>query len=52
MDKDEALKKAQSKRAIIGEMEYSKIATSNWIAVISMGGRCSDIYDNRGYFGS
>ena len=37
MDKDEALKKAQSKRAIIGEMEYSKIATSNWIAVISMG---------------
>ena len=34
MEREEVLKKVQSKKAIIGEMEYSKINKSNWIAVI------------------
>ncbi len=34
MNKEDVLKKAQSQKAIVGEMEHSKINTSNWIAVI------------------
>ena len=34
MEKDEVLKKVQSKKVVVGEMENSKINKSNWIAVI------------------
>ncbi|MBQ8909315.1 MAG: hypothetical protein IJY90_03420 [Clostridia bacterium] len=37
MDKQEILKKAQSKKAVVGEMEQRKIDKSNWIAVIVAG---------------
>ena len=37
MENKEVLKKAQSKKAIIGEMEKAKIDKSNWIAVIVAG---------------
>lgn len=35
MDNKEILEKAKSKKAIIGEMEKTKIDKSNWIAVIA-----------------
>lgn len=34
MEKDEILKKAQSKKVYVGEMEKVKINKSNWIALI------------------
>lgn len=34
MEKEEVLKKAQQKKAIVGEMEKAKINKSNWIANI------------------
>jgi len=34
MDNKEVLEKAQSKKAVIGEMEKAKLDKSNWIAVI------------------
>jgi len=37
MDNKEVLEKAQSKKAIVGEMEKAKIDKSNWIAVITTG---------------
>jgi len=37
MDKNEVLKKAESKKAIVGEMELTKINKSNWIGIISAG---------------
>lgn len=35
MDKEEILKKAKSKKAVLGEMEKQKLDKSNWISVIS-----------------
>ena len=35
MEKEEVLKKVQSKKVFIGEREKAKINKSNWIAVIS-----------------
>ncbi len=35
MEKDEVLKKAQSKKALVGEMEKQKINKSNWISVVA-----------------
>ena len=37
MDNKEVLQKAQSKKAIIGEMEQAKVNKSNWIALICAG---------------
>ena len=37
MNKDEVLKKAGQKKALVGEMEKQKIDKSNWIAVIVTG---------------
>lgn len=34
MEKEEVLKKVQSKKAVIGEMEKAKINKSNWISLI------------------
>lgn len=34
MNKEEILSKAQSKKAVVGELENKKINKSNWIAVI------------------
>lgn len=34
MEKEEILKKAESKKALIGEMEQSKVIKANWIALI------------------
>ena len=34
MEKEEILKKAQSKKVFVGEMEKTKINKSNWIALI------------------
>lgn len=34
MDKKEILEKAQSKKAVVGEMEHAKINKSSWIALI------------------
>ena len=35
MEREEILEKAKSKKAIVGEMEKTKIDKSNWIAVIA-----------------
>lgn len=35
MEKQEILQKAQSKKAVIGEMEWAKTNKCNWIAVIT-----------------
>jgi len=37
MEKQEILEKAQSKKAIVGEMEKAKINKSNWISLIVTG---------------
>ena len=37
MEKEEILKKASKKKALVGEMENSKINKSNWIALIAAG---------------
>ena len=37
MEKEEILEKASKKKALIGEMEKSKINKSNWIAMIVTG---------------
>ncbi|MBQ9782874.1 MAG: hypothetical protein IJW26_06830 [Clostridia bacterium] len=37
MDKNEVLKKAQSKQSVIGEYENQKLSISNWISVIVTG---------------
>ena len=37
MDNKEVVEKAQSKKAVVGEMEKVKIDKSNWIAVIVTG---------------
>ncbi len=37
MEKNEVLQKAQSKKAVVGEMEKAKINKSNWISVIAAG---------------
>ena len=37
MEKEEVLKKAQSKKALVGEMEKTKINKSSWIGIISGG---------------
>ena len=34
MEKEEILKKVESKKALIGEMEQSKVIKANWIALI------------------
>ena len=34
MEKEEILKKAESKKALIGEMEQSKVVKAKWIALI------------------
>ncbi|MBQ8444181.1 MAG: hypothetical protein IJX25_02380 [Clostridia bacterium] len=35
MDKKEILEKAQSKKAVVGEMEKAKINKANWIALVA-----------------
>ena len=35
MERNEVLKKAQSKKAVVGEFENQKIDKSNWISVIA-----------------
>ena len=37
MDREEILEKASKKKALVGEMEKSKINKSNWIAIIVVG---------------
>jgi len=37
MEKEEVLKKAKSKKALVGEMEKQKLNKGNWISIISAG---------------